>query len=99
VEKSLYQVESPEPVFAVSAAATFLAHREFPVARRRPRGERTVDLRPQVADLEVLDAHHLHLSLNHAEKDNLKVSEVLRAVFALTLAQSSDLRIVRVKVV
>jgi len=99
IEQLVYQVESPEPVCAESAAAKFLECREYPVTRRRPKGERTVDVRPLVAALEVQDARHLHLRLHNPEKDNLKVSEIMRAVFQLTDSQTQDLQIVKVKVI
>ena len=98
VEQLVYQVESATPVFAAAAAAAFLDCREFQVTRRRPKGDRTVDIRVLVAALDVLDAHHLKLCLNHAEKDNLKVSELLGAIFSLTASQIRDLQIVKVQV-
>ncbi len=32
--------------------------------RRRPKGDRTIDVRPLVAALEILDGCHLRLGLN-----------------------------------
>jgi len=94
----LYRVESVSPLFGDTTAASFLESREFPVIRRRPQGERTVDIRQLVADLEVPDAHHLTLLLRQAEKDNLKVAELLRSIFTLTESQVRDLHIVKVQV-
>ncbi len=98
VEQMVYQAASPHPVFAADAAADFLACGEYPVVRRRPKGERTVDLRPLVAALSVLDARHLELRLRHQEKDNLKVTEVLQNIFKLTESQTQDLHIVKIQV-
>ena len=98
VEQLVYQVESPSPVFAAPAAAAFLESREFPVIRRRPKGERTVDVRRLVAALEVQDARHLTVRLHPAEKDNLKVTELLGSIFALTEVQTRDLHIVKMQV-
>jgi radical SAM family uncharacterized protein/radical SAM-linked protein len=98
VEQVAYQVEAPEPVFGGAAAADFLAAREFPVVRRRPQGERTVDVRPLVAALEVTDARHLNLGLRQADKDNLKVTELLASIFTLTAAQTRELRMVKTQV-
>jgi radical SAM family uncharacterized protein/radical SAM-linked protein len=98
VEHTVYQAASPHPVFANGAAADFLSSGEYPVVRRRPKGERTVDLRPLVAALTVLDARHLELRLRHQEKDNLKVTEVLKNVFKLTESQTQDLHIVKMQV-
>jgi radical SAM family uncharacterized protein/radical SAM-linked protein len=99
VEQSEYQVESPSPVFAAAAAAAFLECREFPVIRRRPKGERTVDVRPLVAALEIQDPHHLTLRLRQAEKDNVKVTELLGSIFTLTDSQIRDLQIVKMRVI
>jgi radical SAM family uncharacterized protein/radical SAM-linked protein len=99
VEQMTYQVESPKPVFTAVTAADFMACQDFPVVRRRPKGERTVDLRPLVAALEILDAGHLHLQLHKTEKNNLKVTEVLSNIFTLNEPQTQDLRIVKVQVI
>ncbi len=95
--EATYQVESPEPVFAAAAVARFLARAEVPVTRRRPRQERSVDLRPLVADLEVLDPCHLHLKLHLLEKDNLKPTETLAAIFNLNDQQTQDLQVLKLK--
>lgn len=99
VEERCYRVASPDPVFAGERLAHFLKCQEFPATRRRPLGERTVDVRPLVTDLEVQDAHHLYLRLHNPEKDNLKVTEILQAIFQLTDSQTQDLHIVKVKVI
>jgi radical SAM family uncharacterized protein/radical SAM-linked protein len=98
VAQIVYQVESPSSVFVVSTAAEFMERRDFPVVRRRPKGERTVDVRRLLATLEVQDAHRLELRLHHQEKDNLKVTEILKNIFALTESQTQDLHIVKVQV-
>jgi radical SAM-linked protein len=97
--QSVYEVESPQPVFAAPAAAAFLDSREFPVVRRRPKGDRTVDVRVLVAALETADACHVKLALHQAEKGNLKVTELLGSIFALTDPQVRDLQIVKVQVI
>ncbi len=97
VESTLYEVESPHPVFALPLAEEFRAQEVFLVTRKRPGEERQVDLRRQVARLEVVDPNHLQLSLNLQEKDNIKVTEALAAIFALTEGQSQDLRILKLQ--
>jgi radical SAM family uncharacterized protein/radical SAM-linked protein len=99
VEQMVYRVESPKPVFAVATAAKFMDSHEFSVVRRRPKGDRTVDLRRLVAAFEVLDAGKLQLHLYNSEKNNLKVTEVLSNIFTLTEPQTQDLRIVKVQVI
>jgi radical SAM family uncharacterized protein/radical SAM-linked protein len=94
---SVYQVASGQPVFRLEDAAHFLAQKEFPVTRRRPREERRLDLRPLVAKLEVLDPRHLELHLNILAKDNLKAADTLAAIFALSDDQTRDLRILKIR--
>ncbi len=98
-EQLVYHVASPEPVFAEPALSSFLDSQEFLTTRHRPKGKRTVDARRLVAALEMLDEYELHLRLSNPEKDNLKVTEILRAIFHLTESQTQDLYIVKVKVI
>jgi len=93
----VYLVASPEPVFAAEAAASFGDSRTFPTLRVRPKGETTVDVRPLVAGLDLLDPRHLQLRVRNPAKDNLKVTEILRAIFALSEAQARDLHLVKMQ--
>jgi radical SAM-linked protein len=99
VEQMVFQVVSPDAVFAADAAAGFLERQEFPVIRRRPKGERTVDLRRLVAALEIQDARNLRLCVNQAEKANLKATEIISNIFRLTESQTQDLHIVKLQVI
>jgi radical SAM-linked protein len=92
-----YQVESPEAIFAAPPVEQFLARSQFPVTRRRPKEERTIDLRPLVARLEVLDPSHVQLIMRLVEKDNLKVTDALAAIFNLDDDQTRDLRILKLQ--
>ena len=94
---ALYQVESPEPVFAAEAAAHFLAQAEFMVTRHRPKEDQRLDLRGLVAGLTVLDPLHLELDLRRQEKGNFKVTDALTAIFALSDDQARELRILKIK--
>jgi radical SAM-linked protein len=97
VASAVYQVESEEPLFNLEVAARFLARETFPVTRRRPKEEKTVDLRPLVARLEVVDAYSLQLELRHLEKDNLKVTAALAAIFNLEEDQVRGLQILKMQ--
>jgi len=97
-EQLVYQVESPDPVFAEPVASNFLDSRELLTIRHRPKGKRTVDVRRLVAALEVLGECEVHLRLYNPERDNLKVTEILGAIFQLTEAQTQDLHIVKLQV-
>ena len=94
---AVYQVASREPVFSAQAAADFLAQAEFLVTRHRPKEDQRVDLRRLVAGLAVLDPLHLELDLRRQEKGNLKVTDALAAIFALSDDQARELRIVKIK--
>jgi radical SAM-linked protein len=94
---AVYQVESEEPVFETAAADRFLARATFPVIRQRPRDTREVDLRPLVAKLMVTDPRHLELHLRIQERDNLKATAALAAVFSLTDRQAGSLRILKLR--
>jgi radical SAM-linked protein len=96
-EGALYQVESGDLVFAADTAAQFLAQGEFLVTRHRPREDQQLDLRRLVAGLTVLDPLHLELDLRRQAKGNLKVTDALAAIFALSDDQARDLRIVKIK--
>ncbi len=97
VDTSLYQVETEEPVFQAQLAERFLAKPAALVTRRRPREERAVDLRPLVARLEVVDPYHLQLGLRQMERDNVKVTDAIAAIFALSEDQARDLQILKLK--
>ncbi len=94
---AVYEVASRDPVFETRAAAHFLAQAEFLVTRRRPRAEECLDLRRLVADLAVLDRAHLTVDMRLQDKGNLKVTDALAAIFALSDAQARNLRIVKIK--
>lgn len=94
---AIYQVESPEPVFDLQAAARFLAQKDYPVKRRRPGKDRTIDLRSLVAHLEVLDPYQLQLEIRVREKDNLKITEALNAIFNLNETQTLNLQILKMR--
>jgi radical SAM-linked protein len=97
LQTAVYQVASPEPVFDPGMAAVFLAQDEVPVARRRPKEERTINLRALVARLEVADPHNLRLTILFQEKDNLKVTDTLAHIFHLRDEQTRDLQILKLK--
>ncbi len=95
VTRIAYQVKSPEPVFGMDQAARFLAQEKHLVTRKRPREERAIDICRLVADLQVADPCHLKLDLNVLEKGNLKVTEVIAAIFGLTEREAENLKILK----
>jgi hypothetical protein len=57
-----------------------------------------VNVRPLVASLEVLDDRHLVLEVRLPAKDNLKITEVLAAIFGMPTDRAADLRILKTRV-
>jgi radical SAM family uncharacterized protein/radical SAM-linked protein len=94
---ALYQVQSLEPVFSPEATSHFLSQEEVWVTRKRPKEERAVDLRRQVALLEVVNSGEVQLEMRLAEKDNLKPADALAAIFGLDEGQARDLEILKIK--
>jgi radical SAM family uncharacterized protein/radical SAM-linked protein len=97
LKSAVYQVQSPGPVFSGETARHFLDQEEVWVTRKRPKEERTVDLRRQVARLEVVNSGEVQLEMLLAEKDNLKPADALAAIFGLDEGQARDLEILKVK--
>jgi len=97
LKSSVYQAASLEPVFSEEAAARFLRQEEVLIIRKRPKEERTVDLRRQVARLEVVSPCEVQLEMLLGEKDNLKPADALAAIFGLDEGQTRDLEILKIK--
>ncbi|MDI6852194.1 MAG: TIGR03960 family B12-binding radical SAM protein [Deltaproteobacteria bacterium] len=95
VEAAKYRVTSPEPVFSRAAADRFLAQAEVWVTRHRPRQAKTVEMRRLVAALAAATPREVHLTLNIMENDNLKITEILEAIFGLTDEQTGSLEILK----
>ena len=98
LEAAVYQVASQEALFDSQAAAEFLSREEVLVTRSRPaKEERTINLRRQVARLEVTDHRNLQLTMLFQERDNLKVADTLAAIFHLNENQTRNLQILKLK--
>ena len=93
VSRVVYEVWSPEPVFLPEAAARFLSQGEIMVTRQRPREVKSINVRPLVVGLSLKDRQHLTITLRVEEKDNVKVAEILAAIFGLSPTQTATLRI------
>jgi radical SAM family uncharacterized protein/radical SAM-linked protein len=97
-ETAVYRVASPEPLFNPQAVADFLNQEEVLVTRQRPKkADKIVDLRHLVARLEVVDPYNLQLTMLFQEKDNLKVTDTLAAIFHLNADQTRDLQILKLR--
>ena len=63
--------------------AGFLGSAVFPVLRKGKKGEKTIDARPLVKSMEVLDSGRVRLVLNHGQGPEIKPAEILKSVFEL----------------
>jgi radical SAM-linked protein len=97
VEAALYRVGSPEPVFDADRVVHFLAQEEVWVPRQRPKQVKMVEVRRLVTHLEVANPQEAHLTLGVSERDNLKVTEVIAAVFGLDADQGAALEIMKIQ--
>jgi radical SAM family uncharacterized protein/radical SAM-linked protein len=96
VEAVLYRVVSPAPVFMADKAALFLARKEVWIERQRPKQVKMVEVRHLVTHLAVASDKEVKINLKVSEKDNLKMVEVIAAIFGLNADQVSELDILKV---
>lgn len=95
IRRASYRVRSPalDPAAARERAADFLARAEWVVTRRREREERTLDIRPFVADMGVADDGSLRFSLVFGREGSARPAEVVAAVLGDAGADSEILRV------
>jgi radical SAM family uncharacterized protein/radical SAM-linked protein len=91
-----YQVTSPSPILLQERAAAFLASEEFLFLRRRPKGTREIDIRPLVRDLQWHNSCRVDLVIRRRDRDNIKISELLAALFQLTEPEARQLDILKI---
>ena len=97
IEAAIYWVRSPEPMFVADKAVHFLAQKEVWVERQRPKQTKMVEVRRLTSQLEVVNPQEVHLTLKVSERDNLKVAEVIVAIFGLDADQVTALEILKVE--
>ena len=94
---SFYAVASPEPRFTNEALENFWAQPQWLVTQRKPKQVRQIDVRPLVEAIYLQDEQHLELILRHREQGNLKASEAIAAIFALSEEATRQLRLIKLK--
>jgi len=75
----------------------FLSVNTFPVIRKRRNGDRTVDIRYLVKDLNLLSKDELELVVRHGIGPEMKPAEIIKEVFALPDSQMEGIRILKTK--
>jgi radical SAM-linked protein len=93
----LYAVQSQEAPFTSEVLEEFRGRPECLVSRKKPKEVRHIDLCPLLEEVRLLDEHNLELRLKQREKDNLKASEAVAAIFSLDEAQTRQLKIIKIK--
>ena len=83
----------PAPAALAEAVARFAEAPTFPVRKRTPKGERTVDARPLVARLETTGPTRLRLELVQAPDGGVKPSAVVGALLGIPAAEQPLLRV------
>jgi radical SAM-linked protein len=91
----VYEVAAAQTLFKTEAAARFLEQAEVLVTRERPKQAKIIDLRRLVASLKVFDPCHLELTVKVFPQDNLKIPEMLAAIFALPDHHTAGLHILK----
>ena len=75
----------------------FLRVNTFPVIRQRRDGDRTVDIRYLVKELNLLSKGELELVVGHGIGPEMKPAEIIKEVFALPDSQMEGIRILKTK--
>lgn len=90
-----YEVKSPEQAFFPEAVFHFTAATEFWAVRRKPKEIKKIDIRPLVASIHLQDASNVSLTVKTREKDNLRIAELVAAIFHLEETQTRQLQILK----
>ncbi len=93
-----FTVSSPTPVFDQDKAAAFLESREFFALRKKPKETKRIDIRPLVAAIHYGDACHVELVIRLRERDNIKITDLVGAVFQLPEPTARQLDIVKQRI-
>jgi radical SAM family uncharacterized protein/radical SAM-linked protein len=93
LKESCYEITLNGVGISGSVTAQFLRSEVFPVLRKGKKGEKTIDVRPLVKSMEVLESGRVRLVLNHVQGPELKPAELLKRVF--NLSDEDILRVVK----
>ena len=90
-----YTVRSMTPVFDREKIAAFWDRPEFFALRKKPKETKRIDIRPLVAAIHWHDATHVDLVIQLRERDNIKIIDLVAALFALPEPVARQLQIVK----
>jgi radical SAM family uncharacterized protein/radical SAM-linked protein len=80
---SCYEITLNQVGINGAILARFLKTEVFPVLRKGKNGEKSIDVRPLVKSMEVLESGKVRLVLKHSPGPEVKPAEILRSVFDL----------------
>lgn len=88
-----YRVASPTPVLTQERADIFLKSSRFFAERKKPKETKMIDIRPLVLDLQWHSDTHVDLVIRWRDKDNIKITDLVAALFQLpeSVAKSLDI--------
>ncbi|MFB0520973.1 MAG: TIGR03960 family B12-binding radical SAM protein [Desulfatiglandales bacterium] len=85
--------------FSEASLDRFLRVDTYPVVRRHGNSDRTVDIRSQVRELNLLSKDEIQLVVRHGRGPGVKPAEIMREIFALPDSQMEEMRILKTKCV
>ena len=96
-----YRIEAPAGSggawFTPEAVSAFKNRATFPILQKREKGERTVDLKDRVKDLQITPEGALRLLLRAGSGAGVKPSEVVQHVFGRSEEEVKELAIMRLR--
>ena len=96
-DRHLYEVDIPAALFSSEKVASFINSTEFWALRKKPKETKKIDIRPLVSSIHLRNLSNLEILINTREKDNLKINDVVAAIFNLTEDEALQLRTVKHK--
>ncbi len=96
-DRHLYEVNNPAARFSPEKVENFINSTEFAALRKKPKETKKVDIRPLVSTIHLRDLSTLEILINTREKDNLKINDLVAAIFDLTEAEAVQLKTVKHK--
>ena len=96
-DRHLYDVKTSAPIFAPEKVENFINSTEFSAIRKKLKEIRKIDIRPLVSTIELHNLFNLEILIKTREKDNLKINDLLAAIFNLTEKEALQLNIVKHK--
>ncbi len=96
-DRHFYAVQCPEPLFSPEKVENFLNTTEFSALRKKPKETKSIDIRPLVSSIHLHNLSNLEIMINTREKDNLKINDLVGAIFDLPETAARQLRILKQK--